>query len=85
MKSKTKTIPEWHLRWLSFYLNVVCMNVLSSFKLQSFFLYFLLGRDQVLVGIVPRLCPLFSTQSAKSVYPMAIANCKENRSVAESK
>ena len=61
------------------------MNVLSSFKLQSFTLYFLLGRDQVLVGIVPRLCPLFSTQRAKSVYPMAIANCKENRSVAELK
>ena len=61
------------------------MNVLSSFKLQSFFLYSLLGRDQVLVGIVPRLCPLSSTKSAKSVYPMAIANCKENRSVAEFK
>ena len=47
-----------------------------------FFLYSLLGRDQVLIGIVPHL---FSTQSAKSVYPMAIANCQENRSVAELK
>ncbi|XP_068738440.1 uncharacterized protein [Montipora capricornis] len=36
-------------------------------------------RDQILVGIVPRLCPLSSTQSAKSVYPLAIANCKKNR------
>lgn len=37
------------------------------------------GRDQVLVGIVPRVCRVDSTQSSKSVYPLAIANCKENR------
>lgn len=37
------------------------------------------GRDQVLVGIVPRHCPVYSHQSSKSVYPVAIANCKENR------
>ena len=42
-----------------------------------------LGRDQVLVGMVPRLCPLSSTQSAKSVYPLALANCKENRCVTD--
>lgn len=41
------------------------------------------GRDQVLVGMVPRLCPLSSTQSAKSVYPLALANCKENRLVTD--
>ena len=33
----------------------------------------------MLVGIVPRVCPVDSTQSSKSVYPLAIANCKENR------
>lgn len=38
-----------------------------------------MGRDQVLVGIVPRLCPLSLSQSAKAVYPLVLANCKENR------
>lgn len=30
------------------------------------------------VGLVARLNPVYSIQSAKSVYPLAIANCKEN-------
>ena len=33
----------------------------------------------MLVGLVARLNPVYSIQSAKSVYPLAIANCKENR------
>ncbi|XP_068689955.1 uncharacterized protein [Montipora foliosa] len=37
------------------------------------------GRNQVLVGLVACLNPVYSVQSAKSVYPLAIANCKENR------
>ena len=39
------------------------------------------GRAQVLFGIVPRDGAVYSQQSAKSVYPLTIANCKENRSV----
>ncbi|XP_022791526.1 uncharacterized protein LOC111330830, partial [Stylophora pistillata] len=35
--------------------------------------------NQVLVGLVPCLNPVYNIQSAKSVYPLAIANCKENR------
>ncbi|KXJ09464.1 hypothetical protein AC249_AIPGENE4419 [Exaiptasia diaphana] len=39
------------------------------------------GKNQVMVGIVPADTPTgFSIQSAKSVYPIAIANCKEDRS-----
>ena len=37
------------------------------------------GRNQVLVGLVPCLNPVYNIESAKSVYPLAIANCKENR------
>ncbi|XP_020908995.2 uncharacterized protein LOC110246951 [Exaiptasia diaphana] len=38
------------------------------------------GKNQVMVGIVPADTPTgFSIQSAKSVYPIAIANCKEDR------
>ena len=33
----------------------------------------------MLVGLVARLNPVYSIQSAKSVYPLAMANCKENR------
>ena len=35
----------------------------------------------MLFGIVPRDGAVYSQQSAKSVYPLTIANCKENRSV----
>ena len=35
----------------------------------------------MLVGIVPRVGAVYSQQSAKSVYPLTIANCKENRLV----
>lgn len=35
----------------------------------------------MLVGVVPRVGPVYSKQSAKSVYPVAIANCKVNRYV----
>ena len=35
----------------------------------------------MLLGVVPRVGPVYSQQSAKSVYPLAIANCQENRYV----
>ena len=37
------------------------------------------GTYQVLIGIVPGLCAVYPQQSAKSVYPLATDNCKENR------
>jgi len=37
------------------------------------------GKDQVTVGVVPLDAKHRSSQSAKSVYPLAIANCKEKR------
>ena len=40
-----------------------------------------LGRNQILVGVVPKETPFLSNQSRKSVCPLAIANCKEDRSV----
>ena len=40
---------------------------------------FFIGKDQVTVGIVPLDAQHRSSQSAKSVYPLAIANCKERR------
>lgn len=39
------------------------------------------GRNQVLVGVVPKETPFLSNQSSKSMCPLAIANCKEDRSV----
>ena len=42
---------------------------------------YLAGRPQVMIGIVPCVCAVYSHQSAKSVYPLSIANCKENRLV----
>ena len=38
-------------------------------------------KDQVAVGIVPLDAHHRSSQSAKSVYPLVIANCKEKRLV----
>lgn len=35
----------------------------------------------MLLGVVPLVGPVYSQQSAKSVYPLAIANCQENRYV----
>lgn len=37
------------------------------------------GRQQVMIGIVPINVHHASSESSKSVYPIAIANCKENR------
>ena len=40
-----------------------------------------LGKNQVAVGIVPINFVNKSSESALSVYPVAIANCKEERCV----
>ena len=43
------------------------------------------GRSQVLMGVVPKDTPFLSNhESYKSVCPLAIANCKEDRYVAVS-
>jgi len=36
------------------------------------------GRQQVMIGIVPINVQYASSESSKSVYPIAIANCKES-------
>ena len=41
--------------------------------------YCFAGRQQVMVGVVPMKVPYASSQSSKSVLPVVIANCKENR------
>ncbi|CAH3159530.1 unnamed protein product [Pocillopora meandrina] len=38
-----------------------------------------LGRQQVMIGVVPINVSHASSESCKSVYPIAIANCEENR------
>ena len=35
----------------------------------------------MLIGVVPSMCPVSFNQSAKSVFPLVIANDKENRLV----
>ena len=45
-----------------------------------FYIYiFPIGRNQVMVGVVPINVHHASSESSKSVYPIAIANCAENR------
>lgn len=41
--------------------------------------YIFLGKDQVMAGVVPIGNSNLPEQSSKSVYPLAIANCKEDR------
>lgn len=40
-----------------------------------------LGKDQLTFGVVPLNDGCHSAQSAKSVMPLSIANCREKRSV----
>ena len=40
-----------------------------------------LGKDQLTFGVVPLGDGCHSAQSAKSVMPLSIANCREKRSV----
>ena len=44
-----------------------------------YYMYNWLGRNQVAVGLVPINFANKSSESALSVYPVAIANCKEKR------
>ncbi|KAK3722847.1 hypothetical protein QZH41_007802 [Actinostola sp. cb2023] len=37
------------------------------------------GRSQVMIGLVPIGVPFYKEQSAKTVFPLVIANCEENR------
>ena len=57
---------------------MVC--VISIFINAVFHCLFLFaGKNQVAVGLVPISFENKSSESALSVYPVAIANCKENR------
>jgi len=42
-------------------------------------MYMYIGKNQVAVGVVPIGFKDKSSESALSVYPIAIGNCKENR------
>ena len=55
-------------------------SVLPRIYLCEMFFH-ILGKDQVTDGVVPLDAKHRSSQSAKSVYPLAIANCKEKRFV----
>ena len=59
-----------------YYASIQC-----SFKNLCEILFYILGKDQVTVGVVPLDTKHRSSQSAKSVYPLAIANCEEKRFV----
>ena len=43
--------------------------------------FMFLGKDQLTFGVVPLNDGCHSAQSAKSVMPLSIANCREKRSV----
>ena len=51
---------------------------LKGYRIFMFFLAFT-GRHQVMFGIVPIDVDHASSESCKNVYPIAIANCKENK------
>ena len=55
--------------------------VLKFLKCLFFGFLSFVGCSQVLMGVVPKDTPFLSNQSCKSVCPLAIANCKEDRYV----
>ena len=68
-------------------MNFCCME--NNFLVREYFcaftyyifIYFSVftGRQQVMIGVVPINVHHASSESCKSVYPIAIANCQENR------
>ena len=64
--------------WCNNFLQYLAMHPIK--KLMSISLLSL-GRNQVAVGLVPIDFANKSSESALSVYPVAIANCKEKRLV----
>ena len=76
-----KSVDEEPLRGCA----TVSSHLLVIFILLNLHVYYILdisaGKEQVTVGIVPLDSHHQSSQSAKSVYPVVIANCKENRLV----
>lgn len=62
------------------YLLGIC-HLFACSSVAHFFSTMYLGKNQVAVGIVPINFVNKSSESALSVYPVAIANCKEERCV----
>lgn len=58
-------------------INIV--NAWTNYLFANYPYYKWLGRNQVAVGLVPINFANKSSESALSVYPVAIANCKEKR------
>ena len=56
-------------------LSVLCNKTIY------FFVFCIQGKNQVAVGLAPIDFANKSSESALSIYPIAIGNCKENRSV----
>ena len=52
---------------------------ISNNRLFQSLVFLFAGKNQVAVGLVPISFENKSSESALSVYPVAIANCKENR------
>lgn len=63
------------------YLHVLfqCKPIIMSDNIPVLVLYSSTGRQQVMIGVVPINVSHASSESCKSVYPVAIANCEENR------
>ena len=57
----------------------IVLKLIMAAWIIIFTFYYITGKDQVAVGILPLDAKHRSSQSAKSVYPLAIANCKEKR------
>ena len=58
----------------------LALNIML-FENLVFLILLIPGKNQVAIGMVALDAKHRSSQSAKSVYPLAIANCKEKRSV----
>ena len=54
-------------------------HILSVTVLLQSCLFSSSGRNQVLVGVIPANTVHWSNHSSKSFFPLAIANCKEER------
>ena len=57
------------------------LQFVSYFKFVLFSSTSTVGKDQVAVGLAPIGFANKSSESALSIYPIAIGNCKEKRSV----
>ena len=73
---------KWQGKHINQTLGTLGHEVVLKFLKCLFFCFLsFVGPSQVLMGVVPKDTPFLSNQSCKSVCPLAIANCKEDRYV----